>query len=226
MTFIALLAPTARAMGWRSGLLTALAGVVIVGIPALSSVELQSDDLASMLRVIAVTGALSVGFLLHDPASAISSVSPLSRLDRQLARVFWISAAALPWWALVLLLAKSSAAPGAEQALPLGGLTGEAVAIFSVALAMAAGAQRFGFENHMGLLVALTLLLLTGGSFLLAENSAVLVPPSDPRFEDMRVWWYLLSVAAALAFLILSRERAPRRAVERWTRQAGARGSA
>ncbi|MGC4804920.1 hypothetical protein [Micromonospora sp. DT233] len=215
MIFLALLQPTARAIGWRSGLITALAGAFIAAVPVLFSVELQPDDLATILRMVAATGALSIGFLLHDGASTISSVVPTSRLTRNLARVFWIGVAAIPWWIVILLLVGFGAGADQREALPLTGLTAEALAILGVALAAAAGAQRLGAEEHVGLIVAMAVIVLTFGAVLLPGDMAVVLPPSDPRFADARIWWLLMALFSVLAFLALSREWASSKTVAR-----------
>ncbi|MER7270087.1 hypothetical protein ABT344_17525 [Micromonospora carbonacea] len=195
--------------------MTALAGVVIAAVPMLFSVELQPDDLATILRMVAATGALSIGFLLHDRASTISSVVPTSRLTRHLARVFWIGVAAFPWWIAILLLVRFSASADLREALPLTGLTVEASATLGVALAAAAGAQRLAAEEHMGLIVALAVMVLAVGAVLLPSDMALVLPPSDPRFDDARIWWILLSLFSVMVFLGLGRERAPRPVVRR-----------
>jgi hypothetical protein len=194
-----LLAPSGRAAPWGAFLAAAGLGLVIVTVPAATTVTLADDDLVGLLRAAAVCGALGAGFLLDDPAARSIATVPTPRPIRYAARAGVILPAVAVWWALVLAVTVAGAEQGIGATLPLGRVTLEAAALGAVALAVAATRLR-GRRDSGGIVASPVLLVLVMAASLLPERMALFIPPDDRQWAAAHDRWaVLLAVAVAVA---------------------------
>lgn len=194
-----LLAPTVRAMPWAPFLAAAGLGLVIVAVPAVMSVTLGPDDLAGLLRAVAVCGALGAAFALDDPAARTLETVPTPRPVRYAARLAALLPALAVWWAAVLAVTVAGAADAIGKGLPLGGLTLEASALAAVALAAAALRIRAQPESG-GLTAGPAVLVLAVAATALPQRLELFASPGSPQWQGAHQRWAAV-LAVGLAAL-------------------------
>lgn len=210
---VALLAPTARTVPWAPLAAGAALGLTMVALPAVFSQEPGLALVVTLLRVSALSGALGAAFLLDDPARHTTAAVPVPRLLRQVLRVGLVLPAAALWWVAVLGVARATLPPGRREGLPLGALTVEAAALLAFALALGAGAVRWGSGLPPSALAAPGVLALVVAVAVLPERFALLVQVGHSRWAEAHQWWAGLLAAAALAHLALGLQPTGRRLV-------------
>lgn len=203
----ALAAPTCRAVPWLPLLGGAVVGLGIAAVPAAFSVVLQPADVATLLRVAAVAGALGVAFVLDDPAAQVVAVTPVRRLVRYGFRVLAVLPFAALWWAGLIALTSRVNAAG----LPLAGLTLEAATLLAAALALAAVGMRVGSEDAGSVLAVPALVAVVSAVALLPGPAAFFVSPQDPRWARVHVGWAVLLLVAVFAGTFAAHEPRPGR---------------
>lgn len=216
----ALIGPVWRTLPRRALGSAGVLGLLVAGAPALTGGEPTRWQTLTLLRGVALIGALGLAFLLDDPARHLTAPVPAPRPLRQALRVALVAPLAALWWTAVLLVAPSESRPPADD------ITLEAVAMGALALAGAAAVVRLTDEARPGPAIAATLLLTAVLAPLLAPDGwALFVPPDDPRWPAAHDRWAVLLAAVVVAWGACGPEPLGQRG--RWVRRMrGAAGPA
>nr|WP_202437621.1 ABC transporter [Streptomyces sp. SID5910] len=179
---------------WVLGSAGAL-GLLLAGTPRMAGAEPGPWQALTLLRGVALVGALGLVFLLDDRARHLTTPVPTRRPLRQALRVALVAPLAALWWTAVLLLAPSDTRP------PVGGITLEAAAMCVLALAGAAAAVRLTDEARPGPAVAAALLVVAVlAPLLIPEDWALFVVPDDPRWPAAHDRWAVVLAAVAVVW--------------------------
>ncbi|MFB7090721.1 ABC transporter [Streptomyces sp. NPDC056296] len=190
-----LVGPVWRTLPWRALSAAGTLGLLLAGTPVVLGAEPTAWQTLTLLRCVALIGALGLAFLLDDPARHLTAPVPTRRPLRQALRVALVAPLAALWWTAVLLLAPSASRP------PAGGITVEAAVLGALALAGAAAAVRLTDEARPGPSIAAALLLAAVLTPLLAPESwALFVLPDDPRWPAAHDRWAVLLAAVAVVW--------------------------
>jgi hypothetical protein len=204
----ALLAPTARAVGW----LPALAAVAVsAGLLALAVRPGQPLDpvvLLRWVRLAMIVAALGYAFLLDDPSEPTTEAVAGSLLLRRTLRVVLLLPATAAWWVTVLWRIR---AVHPQLPLPIAALTLEATALLAVTLALAAAGSRLAPERRGGVVAAPALLTLATAAFLLPARLTLYAPLDSAEWDSAHQRWTALLGLALVAFLLASRDPAHHR---------------
>ncbi|RZU14890.1 hypothetical protein EV567_3872 [Streptomyces sp. BK239] len=146
-----------------------------------------------LLRLVALTGALGLAFLLDDPARHTTATTPLGRPLRAGLRLAMAVPLAALWWTAVLLAVPASSRP------PLGPVTLEAAATAVAAVALASAAIRFSDRAEVGKGTALLLGAAAVLTALVPARWGLLTLPGQPWWEEAQMRW-----AAVLAVMLAS----------------------
>ncbi|MFJ8946580.1 ABC transporter [Streptomyces sp. NPDC102395] len=146
-----------------------------------------------LLRLIALTGAVGLAFLLDDPARHTTATTPLGRPLRAGLRLAMAVPLAALWWTAVLFAVPASARP------PLGPVTLEAAATAVAAVALASAAIRFSDRAEVGKGTALCLGAAAVLTALVPARWGLLALPGQPWWEETQTRW-----AAVLAVMLAS----------------------
>jgi hypothetical protein len=166
-----------RTLPWRALTAAGTLGLLLAGTPLAAGAEPNAWETLTLLRGVALIGALGLAFLLDDPARHLTDPVPVRRPPRQALRVALVAPLAALWWTAVLLLVPSASRP------PAGDITLEAAATGVLALAGAAAAVRLADEARPGPAVASALLLTAVLAPLLTPDGwALFTAPDDPRW--------------------------------------------
>jgi len=196
----ALVVAVARTVPWRAVGAGAVVGLLVVGVPRLSTTLDEWLGL-NLLRAAALVFALGLTFLLDDPAREITSPVPTRRWSRTGLRVALVAPVAALWWTAVLLLVPAQARP------PVGAITLEAATTAALALAAAAVALRFTDEPEPGPSVAAALLTLAVlAPALLPTRWDLFVAPGDPAWGPAHTRWAVLLGCAVLLWVVCGPE--------------------
>ncbi len=183
------------------------AGAAIVLVATLTLAQRGDEVPLFLTHVVVLFVAAGPAYLLDDIAEAVTAVVPRSLLRRRLVIVGnGLLIAAVGWAAVALLLHWRS------PSVPLTALTWETAGLISIGLAASAVASRYGVSEP-GNLVASALGLVVVG-VLVAQpllSFTALITTSDGR--PRAGWWATTICAAALAFVITSREGGRSRSV-------------
>ncbi|MFH8978354.1 ABC transporter [Streptomyces sp. NPDC017890] len=210
----ALTRPVWRTLPWRAPAAAGTLGLLLAAAPAAVGAEPNPWETLTLLRGIALIGALGLAFLLDDPARHLTAPVPTRRPLRQALRVALVAPLAALWWTAVLLLAPSESRP------PAGDITLEAAVLGVLALAGAAAVVRLTDEARPGPVVAAGLLLTAVLAPLLSpEGWALFVPPEDPRWPSAHDRWAVLLAAVAVTWGVCGPEP-----LGRWGRGQWGRG--
>ncbi|MFE2358352.1 ABC transporter [Streptomyces parvulus] len=183
-----------RTLPWRVLAAAGALGLLIAAVPAATGAAPTPWQTLTLLRGVALTGALGLAFLLDDPARHLTAPVPVRRPVRQALRVALVAPLAALWWTAALLLAPSASRP------PAGGITLEASVVALLALAGGAAAVRLTDGARPGPAVAAALLLAAVLAPLsLPEDWALFVAPGDPRWAAAHDRWAVLLAGAAVA---------------------------
>ncbi|AQS68889.1 ABC transporter [Streptomyces pactum] len=201
-----LVRPVWRTLPWRALSAAGLLGLLLAAAPAAVGAEPDRWQTLTLLRGVALTGALGLAFLLDDPARHLTAPVPTRRPLRQALRVALVAPLAALWWTAVLLLVPSASRP------PAGDITLEAAVLVVLALAGAATAVRLTDEARPGPSIAAALLLTAVLAPLLAPESwALFVTPDDPRWPAAHDRWAVVLGAAAVVWGVCGPEPLGRR---------------
>jgi len=217
-----LLWPTARTIRWPAVVAGAAAAQLVLWA---GKGELSSPEGLSLmpLRIAAVLLCLGAGFIIDDEAGAtVEPVAASLALRRGLRLVLGVPVLALGW-AVTLGVASMLADSGPQvgTSLPVAGLTLEAAALLSVALAAGAAAVRWVGHGRAG---------ATAGPVLLAFVMAMLSAGRYwPMFPDAwetgwvpaHVRWAAILAVAAILFVVFAVDPARRSGIlrrRRWPR--------
>ena len=210
-TVYSLLRPTARAIKWGPAAVAGGLALAVLIVPGTLATGLTTAQLTGLLRIAAACGALGIAFILDDPAATSLLTVPASRLTRHLLRAAITLPAAALWWIATLAIATAEAEAAVVAALPRGALTVETAALTAIALALAAAGQRYSTGGNTGVIAAPALLIVVAIMWFLPHQVALVLPPADPRWTAAHHRWAALLAAAAIGFLVASREPAPHR---------------
>ncbi|MGV9695000.1 ABC transporter [Streptomyces sp. NPDC003470] len=202
----ALAGPVWRTLPWRALGSAGVLGLLLAGTPRLTGAEPSPWQTLTLLRGVALVGALGLVFLLDDRARHLTAPVPTRRPLRQALRAALVAPAAVLWWTAVLLLTPAGIRP------PAGDITLEAAAICGLALAGAAAAVRLTDEPRPGPGVAAALLVTAVlGPLLIPAEWALLVVPDDPRWPAAHDRWAVLLAAVVVVWAVSGPEPLGRR---------------
>lgn len=191
----ALVRPVARTVPWRALGAGAAVGLLVVGLPRLTSGPPDAWLGLNLLRAAALAFALGLTFLLDDPARHVTTPVTTRRWVRTGLRVALVAPVAALWWTAALALVPGEARP------PVGAITLEAAATVALALAAAATAVRFSDEPEPGPSVAAALLTTAIlAPLLLPSRWELFVQAGDPRWEAAHQRWAVLLAGAVLVW--------------------------
>ncbi|MEV6180804.1 ABC transporter [Streptomyces sp. NPDC052015] len=149
-----------------------------------------------VLRLIALSGALGLAFLLDDPARHTTATTPVGRPLRAGLRLALVAPLLALWWATTLLLIPGQARP------PLGPATLEAAAVAATALALATVAVRFTDAAEVGRATVLRLGVAAALVLLVPERWGLSAVPGEPWWEATQArWTVVLGVTVAATAL-------------------------
>jgi len=208
----ALLVPVLRTLPWRALGAAGAVGLLIVSMARLMEEADELLDLAILL-VVGHYFALGLAFLLDDPARHTTAPVPTRRPARHALRVALVAPVTAAWWTAAVLLVPDGIRP------PVGDVTLEAGAAFTLALAASAAAVRFTQAAEPGQAVAgavLTTAVL--GLLLWPERWALFVATQDPKWAQAHDRWGMVLVGAVVVWGVCGPEPLRRRVVLKPTR--------
>ncbi|MEU6258998.1 ABC transporter [Streptomyces sp. NPDC047043] len=191
--------PVCRTLPWRALAVGSGLGLLLAAMPRLSDSVLAGWSPLTLLRTAAIAHALSLTFLLDDPARHTTAAVPTRRALRTGIRLGLVVPLTALWWTAALLLVPSEARP------PALGVTLEAAATCALALAAGTAAIRLTDEPRPGPSVAAALLFTAiMAPLLLPERWQLFVWPEDERWDAVheRWAWLLVGAVAALALCL------------------------
>jgi fluoroquinolone transport system permease protein len=204
----ALLAPTARAVGWAVPLAAFTLSLGLLTLAVRPGLALPAGRLVLWLRITMAVGALGHAFLLDDPSEPTTEGVAGSLLLRRTLRVALLLPATAAWWVGVVWRVR---AVHPELPLPVAALTLEAAALLAVTVALAAAGSRLAPERRGGVVAAPALLVLASAAFLLPAQVALYAQPGSDTWDAAHRRWALLLGLALAAFAVASRDPAHRR---------------
>jgi hypothetical protein len=204
----ALLAPTARAVGWAPPLAGFALSLGLLALAVRPGLELPAGRLVLWLRLAMTVAALGCAFLLDDPSEPTTEGLAGSLLLRRSLRVALLLPAAAAWWVGVVWRVRA-VHPGLP--LPVAALTLEAAALLAVTVALAAAGSHLAPERRGGVVAAPALLALTSAAFLLPAQVTLYAEPGSAAWDGAHQRWALLLGLALGAFAAASRDPAHRR---------------
>jgi hypothetical protein len=204
----ALLAPTARAVGWAVPLAAFTLSLGLLALAVRPGLALPAGRLVLWLRITMAVGALGHAFLLDDPSEPTTEGVAGSLLLRRTLRVALLLPATAAWWVGVVWRVR---AVHPELPLPVAALTLEAAALLAVTVALAAAGSRLAPERRGGVVAAPALLVLASAAFLLPAQVALYAQPGSDTWDAAHRRWALLLGLALAAFAVASRDPAHRR---------------
>ncbi|MEU0677288.1 ABC transporter [Streptomyces sp. NPDC006172] len=158
-----------------------------------------------LLRLIALTGAVGLAFLLDDPARHTTATTPLGRPLRAGLRLALAVPLVALWWAAVLLVVPESARP------PLGPVTLEAAATAVAAVALASAAVRFSDRAEVGKGAALWLVGAAVLTVLVPARWGLSTLPGQPWWEETQLRWAAVLAVTLAATALCTPEPLRRR---------------
>nr|WP_245695410.1 ABC transporter [Streptomyces antibioticus] len=208
----ALLVPVLRTLPWRALGAAGAVGLLIVSMARLS--DAADEPLAlNLLRAGVLAFTLGLAFVLDDPARHTTTPVPTRRPARHALRVALVAPVTAAWWTAAVLLVPDGIRP------PVGDVTLEAGAAFTLALAASAAAVRFSQAAEPGQAVAgavLTTAVL--GLLLWPERWALFVATQDPKWAQAHDRWGMVLVGAVVVWGACGPEPLRRRVVLKPTR--------
>ncbi|TQS42382.1 ABC transporter [Cryptosporangium phraense] len=200
LTLLAVAArPTVRAARVGSFLAGAIAGWVLLAIPAVLATALDPESLTLQLRLATVCAAVGVVFLLDDPAKPTTVVVPVPAWVPTAVRVVFAVVASGVWWAVAVGIVLAGAEDGVGRALRLPGTGLEAAAMVAVALALAVFGTGLVERGVASPVTGPALLGLFGGLALLPRGVALFVGVGDPGWGAAHDRWAVVLAGAAVA---------------------------
>jgi hypothetical protein len=188
-----LLLPAGRVLPWHAPVAGAVLGLLFLAVPRLSDAVPAPWLALVLLRTAILAHALGLAFLMDDPARHTTATVPTPHAVRTALRLALVAPLTTLWWTAALLLVPSEARP------PTGGITLEAAAACVLALAAGAAAVRLSDAPVPGRSVAAAYLFTAVVTpLLLPDRWALLVGPSDPRWEAAHQRWAGVLVGAVV----------------------------
>ncbi|MDO0934283.1 ABC transporter [Streptomyces sp. DG2A-72] len=200
----ALVVPVLRTLPWRVLGASAVAGLLLAGLPRL--LGLNAWWALLLLRGAVLAFALGLAFVLDDPARHTTAPVPTRRWIRHALRAVLVAPAAGVWWAGAVWLVPGPVRP------PVADVALEAGAVFAVALAAAAAAVHRSDEPAPGTLVAAVLLASAAlAPLLLPDDWALFVSVTDERWGAAHDRWAMVLAGAAVVWGVCGAEPLRRR---------------
>ncbi|MEU1052984.1 ABC transporter [Streptomyces sp. NPDC005876] len=197
--------PVLRTLPWPTLAAAGGVGLLLAAVPRLTDGTPGTGPALSLLRCVALAGALGLAFLLDDPARHTTAAVPVRRLARQALRAALAAPPVALWWVAAVLLVPAEIRP------PVGDVTLEAAAVCLLTLAGAAAGVRLTDRARLGPGVAAGLLASAVlAPLLLPERWALFVPVGDERWAAAHDRWALLLAAAVAAWGLYGAERVGR----------------
>ncbi|NUR39627.1 MAG: ABC transporter [Streptomyces sp.] len=191
---LALVAPVLRTLPWRALGAAGALGLLIASMARLTD---DADELLALnlLRAAALAFALGLAFVLDDPARHTTAPVPTRRPVRHTLRLALVGPFTAAWWTTAVLLVPAGIRP------PVGDVTLEAGAAFTLALAASAAAIRFTQAAEPGQAVAgamLTTAVL--GLLLWPGRWPLFVATEDPRWGAAHDRWAMVLAAVVVVW--------------------------
>jgi hypothetical protein len=194
---IALIAPTIRAVPWAPVALALTTGLLVLSanLAAMNAdgAHATAEEFLLWVRATMLCGALSVAFMLDDPAASMTESAPVPVWFRRVVRIALVLPAVAVWWGAVLV-ACAELAP--EVPLPAAALTLELAALAMTALALSAVCARWVPEGLGGAAAAPGRLLAFVVVASLPDSVALLTFPETPEWRASRYRWVAVLVIA------------------------------
>ncbi|MDQ0581911.1 ABC transporter [Streptomyces rishiriensis] len=191
-----LVPPVWRGLPWRALTTVGGLGLLLAGATRLPEHAPDAELGRLVLRLIALTGALGLAFVLDDPARDTTATTPVGRPRRTVLRLAFVAPLLALWWAAVLLLTPAPARPA------LGPATLEAAGMAGAALALATIAVRFTRTAEVGRGAAIRLGAAAAVAVLVPNRWGLLGTSQDPYWAATQVRWaLLLGVTVTLSVL-------------------------
>lgn len=188
----ALMPPMWRTLPWRAAAVAGTGGLLLAGSTRLPERVPDADAGWTVLRLVALLGAMALGFLLDDPARHTTATTPVGRAVRAGLRTGLALPVAAAWWTAALLLVPGPARP------PAGPVTLEAAAMATTALALATAVIRCTDATRPGRATAVRLALAALAVALVPDRWGLLNLPGDPWWAGTRLRWASALVLTAL----------------------------
>ena len=206
MRHLAFVWPTLRSTR-KTPVLGAMAtGLAIVAVPAATTVELNPDNLAVLLRLGAACAAVGLAFLFDDPAKPTTATAPTPDWRGIALRALTAATATATWWAAAVAITRVGAEAGTADRLPLPGLTLEAVTFAAVAITAAVATWRFTPRGIVSPAAAPAVLAVLAALAFVPRRVVVFVPVASPQWDaaHLRLAFLLAAcLAATTAFAVL-----------------------
>lgn len=203
---LALARPTVRAVRWTPVALCLATGLTIL-VLGLSPETIPPKELLLWLRVATVFGALSVAFLLDDPAESTTQAVAVPRWYRRTVRIALVAPVIALYWALMLVI-PATMAP--TMPVHVAGLLLEAAAMAAMTLALSSVCGRWVPEGMGGVAAAPGLLLAMMLAASLPDSVALLDAPGHLSWPGSRYRWAAVLVLSAIALVLTSQDTARR----------------
>jgi hypothetical protein len=183
MSRLAAVRPTLRATRWAPLLGAMAAGLAIVTVPAVLSVTLSPDNLATLLRLGVACAAVGLAFLFDDPARPTTATAPAPAWHGLAIRATVATTTMALWWAAAIAVTLAGAQEGTGDHLPLPGLTLEAAALSAVAVAAAVVAWRFTPRGVVSPAAAPVVLVAVAALAFAPRRLSVFVSVTSPDWD-------------------------------------------
>ena len=211
----ALVRPVLQAMRRGPLLGAGCVGLAIVAVPAALDTVLRPDNLATLLRLVALCLAVGVAFVLDDPAKPSTATTPVPAWAAGAIRATAGLLTAAAGWTAAVALTLAGAQEGTGEALPVRDLTLEAAAAAVLAVAFAGLGWARAPRGVSGTVAAPALLVAAAALALLPQRLALLASVEDPAgwAAAHRRFAVLLVAAGAVAVVGLALGALPPRTV-------------
>ncbi|MFF3846002.1 ABC transporter [Streptomyces sp. NPDC002328] len=210
----ALAPPVWRSLPWRALAAAGGTGLLLAASTRLPGEAWGEEAGLMLLRLIALTGAVGLAFLLDDPARHTTATTPLGRPVRAGLRLAMAAPLAALWWTTALLLLPAETRP------PLGPVTLEAAATATAATALAAATIRFSNGAEVGKGTALWLGAAAVAAVLVPARWGLLTLPGEPWWEETQTRWAVVLGVTAASTLLCTPEPLRRRRFADFARSA------
>jgi hypothetical protein len=208
----ALVVPTLRAVKWLPMILSLAIGLALLMLSVVLPDNVDPSQLLTWVRTSAVFGALSVAFLLDDPAATTTAAAPVPVSVRRAVRIGLALPVLACWWGAVL----AACATFAPQApVPTAALLLEGATMTVATLTLSVICARWVPEGLGGVAAAPGLLLGAALAAALPEPVALFTTPNSPHWASSHYGWVGILAACCAAVVLSSRSPAGRRITAR-----------
>ncbi|MFH8800288.1 ABC transporter [Streptomyces sp. NPDC017936] len=196
-----------RTLPWRALGAAGGTGLLLAAVVRWKEWAPGDGSTLGIVRLIALSGALGLAFLLDDPARHTTATTPLGRPLRAGLRLALVAPLTALWWTAALLLIPGPIRP------PLGTATLEAAAVAASAVALATLTVRFTDVAEAGRATAVRLGVVTAVALLVPQRWGLSAVPGEPWWEATQVRWAVLLGVALTATALCTPEPLRRRPV-------------